>query len=60
MANTNGNFPPDSIDLNGKRVAVLGTGSSAIQVIPEVQKGTLRLDNSRVEQAFLTSPLFSL
>lgn len=28
----------DSIDMKKKRVAVLGTGSSAIQIIPEVQK----------------------
>ncbi|KAK2770186.1 hypothetical protein FQN53_005696 [Emmonsiellopsis sp. PD_33] len=28
----------DSIELEGKRVAVLGTGSSAIQIIPQAQK----------------------
>ncbi|KAF9872441.1 4-hydroxyacetophenone monooxygenase [Colletotrichum karsti] len=28
----------DSVDYSGKRVAVLGNGSSAIQIIPQVQK----------------------
>ncbi|KAK3061360.1 hypothetical protein LTS18_006434, partial [Coniosporium uncinatum] len=28
----------DDVDLKGKRVAVLGTGSSAIQIIPNIQK----------------------
>lgn len=27
----------DSVDLRGKRVAVVGTGASAIQVVPEIQ-----------------------
>lgn len=29
---------PDSVDLAGKRVAVIGTGATAIQLIPEVAK----------------------
>lgn len=29
---------PENLDLTGKRVAVVGTGASAIQVIPEVAK----------------------
>ena len=33
-----------SIDLKGKRVAVIGTGASAIQVIPEVAKVAGHLD----------------
>lgn len=31
-------WPADGVDLVGKRVAVIGTGSSGIQVIPEVAK----------------------
>jgi hypothetical protein len=31
-----GNFPQD-LDLSGKRVAVIGAGSSAIQVVPTIQ-----------------------
>ena len=31
-------------DLNGKRVAVIGTGASAIQIVPEVQKVAAHLD----------------
>jgi cyclohexanone monooxygenase len=33
-----------SVDLTGKRVAVIGTGASAIQIVPEVQKVAERLD----------------
>jgi cation diffusion facilitator CzcD-associated flavoprotein CzcO len=29
---------PDDVDLRGKKVAVVGTGASAIQFVPEVQK----------------------
>ena len=32
------------LDLTGKRVAVIGTGASAIQVVPELQKVVSRLD----------------
>ena len=32
------NWPHDPIDLTGKRVAVIGTGATAIQLIPEVAK----------------------
>ncbi|HZR34683.1 MAG TPA: NAD(P)/FAD-dependent oxidoreductase [Nevskia sp.] len=31
-------------DLNGKRVAVIGTGASAIQFVPQIQKQVERLD----------------
>ena len=31
-------WPKEGVDLNGKRVAVIGTGSSAIQAIPEIAK----------------------
>lgn len=30
------NWPRDGVDLSGRRVAVIGTGSSAIQAIPEI------------------------
>jgi cation diffusion facilitator CzcD-associated flavoprotein CzcO len=33
-----------SVDLTGKRVAVIGTGASAIQIVPEVQKVAAHLD----------------
>ena len=33
-----------SVDLAGKRVAVIGTGASAIQIVPEVQKVASHLD----------------
>jgi cation diffusion facilitator CzcD-associated flavoprotein CzcO len=33
-----------SVDLTGKRVAVIGTGASAIQVVPELQKVVSHLD----------------
>jgi len=32
------------VDLTGKRVAVIGTGASAIQIVPEVQKLAAHLD----------------
>src|SRR3954471_5408455 len=33
-----------SVDLAGKRVAVIGTGASAIQIVPEVQRVAAHLD----------------
>lgn len=33
-----------SVDLTGKRIAVIGTGASAIQIIPELQQVAGRLD----------------
>ena len=36
-------WPHDPIDLRGKRVAVVGTGATAIQLIPEVAKEAARL-----------------
>ena len=33
-----GRWPKEGVDLNGKRVCVIGTGSSAIQTIPEIAK----------------------
>lgn len=36
-------WPHEPIDLRGKRVAVVGTGATAIQLIPEVAKEAARL-----------------
>ena len=36
-------WPHEPIDLTGKRVAVIGTGATAIQLIPEVAKAADRL-----------------
>jgi cyclohexanone monooxygenase len=33
-----GNWPHEPVDLSGKRVGVIGTGSSAIQAIPEIAR----------------------
>ena len=38
-----GRWPHDGVDVSGKRVAVIGTGSSGIQVIPELAKQAARL-----------------
>ena len=37
------NWPHDPIDLKGKRVAVIGTGATAIQLIPEVAEAAGQL-----------------
>lgn len=34
---------PDGVDLQGKRVAVIGNGASAVQIVPEVAKVAARL-----------------
>jgi cation diffusion facilitator CzcD-associated flavoprotein CzcO len=36
-------WPHDPVDLTGKRVAVIGTGATAIQLIPEVAKSAAHL-----------------
>jgi cation diffusion facilitator CzcD-associated flavoprotein CzcO len=36
-------WPHEGIDLKGKRVAILGTGATAIQIIPEVAREAARL-----------------
>ena len=36
-------WPHDPVDLEGKRVAVVGTGATAIQLIPEVAKAAAHL-----------------
>lgn len=33
----------DSYDFNGKAVAVIGSGSSAIQIVPQLQPSKLTL-----------------
>lgn len=38
-----GNWPRERVDFSGKRVAVIGTGSSGIQVIPEIAKDAAEL-----------------
>lgn len=35
---------PDSLDVTGKHVAVIGTGASAIQFVPHLQRQAARLD----------------
>ena len=35
---------PDSLDLSGKRVAVIGTGATAVQLIPEIAAKAQQLD----------------
>jgi cation diffusion facilitator CzcD-associated flavoprotein CzcO len=37
------NWPHEALDLTGKRVAVVGTGATAIQLIPEVAKVAKKL-----------------
>ncbi|PZU56844.1 MAG: cyclohexanone monooxygenase [Sphingobium sp.] len=38
-----GHWPRDGVDLTGKTVAVIGTGSSGIQAIPEIAKQAAQL-----------------
>lgn len=38
-----GNWPNEGVDFKGKRVAIIGTGATAIQVIPEVAKQAAHL-----------------
>ena len=38
-----GHWPADEIDFTGRRVGVVGTGSSAVQVIPEVARQAVHL-----------------
>ncbi|MEQ5871547.1 NAD(P)/FAD-dependent oxidoreductase [Sagittula sp. NFXS13] len=38
-----GNWPAGGVDLTGKRVAVIGVGSSSVQLIPEVAKQAAQL-----------------
>lgn len=38
-----GQWPHEGVDLTGKRVAVMGTGSSGIQIIPQIAKDVAHL-----------------
>ena len=49
-----GRWPHDRVDFTGKRVAVIGTGSSAIQVIPHIAAEAERLT------VFQRTPNFSM
>ena len=49
-----GDWPHEGVDFSGKRVAVIGTGSSGIQVIPEIAKQAGHLT------VFQRTPNFSL
>ena len=49
-----GRWPKGGVDMTGKRVAVIGTGSSGIQVIPEIAKQAAYLT------VFQRTPHFSL
>src|SRR5271168_5158846 len=51
---TTGRWPHGGVDLNGKRVAVIGTGSSAIQLIPIVAEQASQLT------IFQRTPNFSM
>lgn len=37
----------DSVELQGKRVAVIGSGSSAVQIVPSIQPSELRQMKAR-------------
>jgi cation diffusion facilitator CzcD-associated flavoprotein CzcO len=39
---------PDNLDHNGKNVAVLGYGSSGVQIVPAIQPGMCRIDEFRL------------
>ncbi|MEI6158210.1 MAG: NAD(P)/FAD-dependent oxidoreductase [Roseococcus sp.] len=49
-----GQWPHEGVDFTGQRVAVIGTGSSAIQAIPVIAKGAAQLT------VFQRTPNFSI
>jgi cyclohexanone monooxygenase len=49
-----GDWPHEGVDFTGKRVAVVGTGSSGIQAIPEIAK------QAKTLHVFQRTPNFSL
>ena len=49
-----GNWPHETVDLAGKRVGVVGTGSSGIQCIPQIARHAERL------MVFQRSPAYSV
>ena len=50
---------PENLDLSGKDVAVIGNGSSAIQIIPQLQKTARRLDAYARGSTWISPPLAS-
>lgn len=48
---------PEELDLTGKNVAVIGNGSSAIQIIPQLQKIVNRLDAYARGSTWISPPL---
>jgi cation diffusion facilitator CzcD-associated flavoprotein CzcO len=44
-----------SVDLQGKKIAVIGTGSSAIQIIPAIKDKAVHLDNYARSRTWITS-----
>jgi cation diffusion facilitator CzcD-associated flavoprotein CzcO len=49
-----GQWPPEGVDLNGKRVGVIGTGSTGVQLIPVVAEQAAELT------VFQRTPNFSM
>ena len=48
---------PEDIDLSGKNVAIIGNGSSAIQIIPQLQKIVNHLDAYARGSTWISPPL---
>jgi cation diffusion facilitator CzcD-associated flavoprotein CzcO len=48
---------PDDLDLTGKKVAIIGNGSSAIQITPKLQKIVERLDLYARGSTWISPPL---
>jgi cation diffusion facilitator CzcD-associated flavoprotein CzcO len=48
---------PDDLDLSGKKVAIIGNGSSAIQITPKLQKIVERLDLYARGSTWISPPL---
>lgn len=49
----------DSYDIKGKEVAVIGGGSSAIQIVPNIQAKVKRLDNYMRSKMWIASGGFA-
>jgi hypothetical protein len=45
----------DNYDLSGKTVAVIGGGSSAVQIIPKIQPGICGTLSEKLAQAYMGS-----
>jgi cation diffusion facilitator CzcD-associated flavoprotein CzcO len=48
---------PEDLNLSGKNVAIIGNGSSAIQIIPQLQKIVNRLDAYARGSTWISPPL---